>query len=420
MAIRNSGSNRLIPTNTRLVDVAKRQIETLLPHQNKRYHNAFEVQGFSCCLYRKLTNGVKCLCHSRSNATVSILDMDGNAAPGIINELLTNNQFGVRPYGAIPTQTFSVENSMPVINANPGRTTVDQGAIEKARYGTPGEQYDDEDEWAPGVGVIVEDGASTGRVLGDPASTLEELTQGFDQFDMGITDRSCPICFGTGYVGGFGVYNGWRSVLDSQTIIPGSATVYIEEFVPTIECTVVNFKAITLPMAVGVDTFTVMNGNKPVPCTMTVDGQQVTEGNLLKFCDGRPHNLGIVFGKLTTFTHWEIQLNQSTKPALFEFPKLSQGSIESAIERTDPFQIVMSPQLPMLQPGDVIVDCTYGKYLEVKSSNWWNDKSRAVLGWECDVRPCQPQELVTLLPLRRQLESQRRPTMVRPTISRTT
>ena len=76
------------------------------------------------------------------------------------------------------------------------------------------------------------------------------------------------------------------------------------------------------------------------------------------------------------------------------------------IERTDPFSIVMSPTIPNVANGDIITDSTYGKTLQVNTSNWWNDKRRAVLGWECEVRPVQPQELYSLLPKRRVLQSQ--------------
>ena len=180
----------------------------------------------------------------------------------------------------------------------------------------------------------------------------------------------------------------------------------------------ITFSPVVLPKGcVSIDSVRLYNLNKVIPATIMVDGFVLpSEAQLLPLCDGRPHVFSFVLsGDPDTVgsTHAEIQYNQSTVRTLFEFPKLTQGSVETMLEKIDPFQIVMSPTIPNVVTGDIITDSTYGKVFQITSSNWWNDKRRAVLGWECQVRPCQPQELYSILPRRRPLASQNTPSMVR-------
>jgi hypothetical protein len=207
-------------------------------------------------------------------------------------------------------------------------------------------------------------------------------------------------------------------VLDSQVLdssVSYNAIKDLEPFVPTMTGTMITFMPVILPRGVySVDALNVWATANVIPAKIFIDGLPVTGPNDLKFhCDGRPHVFSIRFDSETVMTHMEIQYNQSDKKTLFEFPKLSQGSIETLLERTEAFQIIMSPVIPNITGGDIITDSTYGKVLQITSSNWWNDKRRAVLGWDCNVRPCQPQELYSLLPKRRPLESQNTPSTVR-------
>jgi hypothetical protein len=195
-----------------------------------------------------------------------------------------------------------------------------------------------------------------------------------------------------------------------------------EEFVPAITATnseyLIRFNPAILPKgACDLDSLSAFNGSKTVPVDQfIVDGTPLNQvQDILRFFDGMPHVVELKLKPIlddnlnatnTTITHVEIQANQSKQSTRFEFPKLSQSSIETVINRTDPFQVVMSPVIPNVANGDIIVDLTYRKVFQITSSNWWNDKRRLVLGWECDVRPCQPQELYTLLPKRRFAQSQ--------------
>jgi hypothetical protein len=113
-----------------------------------------------------------------------------------------------------------------------------------------------------------------------------------------------------------------------------------------------------------------------------------------------PHVINVQLVNSEVWTHLEIQFNVSKESAYFEFPKLKKGSDITKIDTTEPFNIILSPNIPSLRPLDIIVESTFGKCLVVQNSDWWNTRNRQVLGWECTVRVIQPQELYRILPVR--------------------
>lgn len=447
MAVRNgNGNNRILPTNTRAVDVARRSVDLISAVQNRRYDNAFQVQGFDAILYGRKKGGLQCLCHAKDKTlgeANSVLDIYGNAKPGVINALLTGQQFGVQPYGATNTRKIfnavtvdinstEVNPPAPTFKAQAGVSIFDdfEPSISKPMHGTPGQGFALDGDETANTTVLIEDGFSdAGPVSGEGTEARElldrSLGSGID-FGFGLTsDVACPICFGTGYVGGFNIHGGYRLVLDSQQLAGGYDVDY-QDATPRITGSRITFAPQIFPRgALSVDSLVAFNGSKIVPVsTFFVDNTALTtESKLLLFCDGKEHTVSLEMPKTvgsdgtplaSTITHVEIQYNQSTKSTKFEFPKISQSAVESLIERTDPFQIILSPAIPNIGNGDIITDSTYGKTFIVSSANWWNDKRRAVLGWECEVRPCQPQELYTMLPRRRiSAQSQNNPSFAR-------
>jgi hypothetical protein len=309
-----------------------------------------------------------------------------------------------------------------------GLYDTEEPLISKPFSGGPGTGFIEEDDFATSNSdVVISDGFSDAGPVSGEGTVAREL---FDHvlgtgMDFGFdvsTDVACPICFGTGHVGGFLVHNGVRIILESQMLdstVKGNALIDMEPFVPLIQGGTITFKPTILPMgAISIDSVRLYNGNKVIPAQIFVDQIRLTdESQLKRFCDGRAHVFSFVLPgdpDTASATHAEIQYNQSNNQTLFEFPKLNQTSLETQLENTDPFQIVMSPAIPYVDTGDIITDSTYGKVFQVTSSNWWNDKRRAVLGWECQVRPCQPQELYIILPKRNPQASANTPSMVRP------
>ena len=124
MPIKFNSNNRVLNSNARAVDVAKDTIDRILPIQARRAQAAFRTQGFQCALYHPLTGGIRCACVGKRQIVASILDEQGNAKPGFINELLTGEQFDIAPYGSMPATNQSLSpninqslNQPPVRNA---------------------------------------------------------------------------------------------------------------------------------------------------------------------------------------------------------------------------------------------------------------------------------------------------------------
>lgn len=422
MPINLSNNNRVIPANSRQVDVAVSTLNRLIPIQNRKYDNAFRVQGFQSVLYHKHNSGEPCLCQSKVSQVKSRLDREGNADQGLINEILSGGQeFGYRPYGLSakpsPTQVFNtLEVKLPSAFDTPGLYKTDNDKTNFAPIGSFLDRYST-DANDPSATTIVSDGNGVKGPVGftDQVNDLLESSS----FDIGLlpySDVSCPICFGTGYVGGYSTFNGWRRVLVPQSATTFDGFLHTEEEVPSAEATSISW-LVTFPAhVIAVDSFKLLNEITPITdSVISIDGTVITSELLvLKFCDGLPHTVKVIFNEQNmTFTHVEIQLNQSFEWANFEFPKLSKSSSQALLDSTDPFSIVVSPMVPHINPLDVIVESTYGKYLQVKSVSSWNDRQRSVLGWEVEVRVTQPQELYHQLPLRRKLEAANRPAFVR-------
>lgn len=359
MPIIDRGPSNLTPTNARVSDVASNLVHSLMPLQHQKISAAFRVQGIPAILYNRLLSGRVCTCKG-SHTKIAKLDHDGKADIGIINDILTGAAFGTSNYGD------------RIVAEDAANTTVDE----------------------PNAFEIMD---ISGTVRDPSETTLDDLVSEFDLGLTGYTDAACAICFGTGFVGGYAVYNGWRQVVvptDMQT-----------------NCTVdpISFKlrpgdhafTIVLPRgAVLVDAFRCWNGLELAPIQdLCIDTYPVTENGSLRFCDGRRHQVS--FTCETEISHFELQYGLTNVPAFFEVPKMSQSADISLMETTEPFQIQMSPEVATIGTMDIITESQSGKALLVTAPNPWNTRDKSRLAWECQVRVTQPMELFRLLPRRK-------------------
>lgn len=450
MPIISRSNARVLPTNSRAVEVAISTIQAVADTQRLKHHNAFQVQGYEAVLYHRLSCGIRCSCQSRPQAVASRLDSDGKATPGLMNELLTGGlEFGVLNYRRSPAdpQGFNPLEPDPIIPAT-GRSlfSVDQSKYNATRkpdaympslydedadslrtqdkgrlrnLGSPDDLFGSDSD--TGASTVVSSGIGPNGIAHD--LEFQDIIPDQDLVDvsfMGNMDTACPVCFGTGYVGGFTVYNGARLVLNHQhpsLVLLDAGEILFDEFPVPMKTTSATF-AVVLPLgAVSVDAFKVWNNLKPIPASVSIDGTPVTaELDVLRHCDGRPHTISVSFTEPTVFTHLEIQVNQSTKVPFLDFPKMSRSSVQTMLDSLDDFQLVVSPIVPVVRPNDFIAESTYGKVLQVKSCTQSNDRGLNIHGWECDVRPIQPKEITSLLPKRRKTTRQpQHKSMPRPT-----
>lgn len=371
----------LTPANARNADVASKMVEHLAPMQQQKMMAAFRIQGIQAILYNKLVQGRPCVCHKKNNE-VARLSPDGKASTGIINRVVTgNSNFGISPYSPmskdLEQDPFTAKTS-PLNLPNPWR-----GDLNSASDGP-----------VAGFDQIEPDPILTDK--GQFSPDLDSMFAGFDMSQLGFSDISCPICFGTGYAGGYSPFRAWRHV-----VLPTELDTYAFYDLPTFELSPGSHKVmVTLPKgATTLDCFRAMLNSKQVPATLYLDGVNLSGKRVLDFFDGKPHELTIETEH--PITHFEMQVSLSREPVYFEIPKLTRSSDLSLLDQQEPFQIVVSPDIPMLQTLDVIAEAQLGKILVVQQANPWNTRSKNMLGYECTVRVAQPAELWNILPRRR-------------------
>ena len=390
MPVRQSNNNRILPGNARAADVATKAIQEILPAQQMRYHSAFRVQGFEGVLYNRLYQGPKCTCKSTQKHLSSRLYESGKARPGVLNELMVGQVFDVSAYGHTKQQNDPFDSIVsPSAPVNKYQGVFDNVGTEPTSLPTR----------------IVDEG------FGDngPASVefdIDTLAADFDATAPGMTEASCAVCFGSGFVGGYTPLYGRRIVRTVDQVELASTDVIDPQRTPWV-ATTQKFKFTEiLPFgAVALDAFRVLLDHRPLPANFTIDGNPVNEISVLRYCDGKPHLIEVSFSATQTFTHVEIQFKTSTDDAFFEFPKLSKSSDISMLDNTEPFQIILSPLVPSVQVEDIFTDSTYGKALIVQSVNTWNTRNRQTLGWECQVRVAQTPELYNYLPRRGRIQT---------------
>lgn len=398
MPVIHQSNNRILPNNSRNVDVATKAIQEISPVEQQRYMNVFRVQGYAGILYTRLHNGVRCTCQSSRQVVNSILNKQGKASPGAINEILTGSQFGIAPYG---------EDAWNNVNPNDPNITSPQsnGNLYRGTFDLRGktQEYPNQEISQIDIGDI-EDFGDNGPIQ---EFDLDDIVQNFDTMSSGFSDAACPICFGTGYVNGYLPFNTYRQVLvpNSVSLIDSETDVSQKPWT----CNGTGFStSILLPRVLNIDAFNLWNYNEKQNFSFTIDGVNGDYPTLVSKFDGKQHSLMV--NTNGPWTHFEIQFNVSDNSMYFELPKLTKSSDLSLLQQMEPFQVLLSPNIPKIEPEDIIVESTFGHALMVQGVPWWNTRNRRVMGWECQVRVCQPQEIYTLLPKRGRVAAKNRTT----------
>jgi hypothetical protein len=378
-------NNRVLAANARAADVAEKAVKEIMPVMQQRYYDAFRVQGIEVIHYNRLSTGRKCNCKTAQKHINGLLGKDGKADIGTINALITGNtNFGVSPYNFNQQKVTGQSNQ-----------TSPQAPVDK--YQGVFDILSDNQE-LPLADLLGERKSGFGDNGPVDATNIDEMVADFDASAFGFVDVACPICFGTGYVGGYTPFHGHRQVLtvaDFQIDPTGRLDLTKSPFVAYAKSFNVLIK---LPRgAIGVDAFRVLNMTEPVGAVFAIDGATLASTmQILNYCDGKQHLLSV--SNLTEFTHLEMQFNLSTESVYFEFPKRPSSANTALLEQTEPFSIILSPNIPTMESRDIIVEQMLGKILVVQNVNPWNSRDRNVIGWEAMVRVIQPQELYRILP----------------------
>lgn len=398
MPFKSKTNNRILPANSRAVDVAKRAVRDITPVQQRRYANAFEVDGHESVIYHKVNTGLPCSCQAHRKALATILDEDGKMEQGHMNQLLTGGlEFVINRYGQRSSLHDTSGQPDPQQDARRG---LQPGARRIVDVDYPTMDLDDE------VGdKIINKDETTGIAGAVRAQTIDDMVGDFD-VDLLHSDSSCMVCYGTGYVGGFVVLGGWRACLSTQWVPRADIDGLVEanQTPHRFLATRVAFKIVIPKGLVYLDTFRVWNNFDPVVgAQITIDGLPYSQQLFAAFCDGLEHTIAVEFEEATMWSHLEIQVCQTRHPSLVEFPKLNEGSDASKLNGTEDVQILASPLIPRMKRGDIVVDSTTGYTFLISSTESWNDKNRNMHGWSAQARVVQPAEMTASLPRRRAL-----------------
>lgn len=384
MPVNHRSNNKVLPANARAVDVAVRALRDIAPVQQRKYHNAFLVQGYEAILYTRLSAGLICSCQANRTVAQAILNEEGKMNTGTIDQMLTGGlEFSVNRYGA--TKSGPRPPDIPL-----ARDEQFFGGLESENH-TP----------FPLTGTDLSDPFVD--LVGDQGASLDEFASTFDADAYDLNGTKCGCCFGTGFVGGYSILNGWRKVIapHSPEVYKVDGTIEVHTKPNFFLATEVTFDVVLPAGTLTLDSFCLWDNVTRVQYdSATIDSLELNQQLLLALCDGRPHRLVFRFNEPKAWTHLELQGNQSVEPSLIEFPKITKSSNISLADLTDTVQVVASPLIPHLSARDVLVESSFGKAFLIGSATLWNDRDRRVHGWECQARVVQPSEIVSLLPHR--------------------
>jgi hypothetical protein len=378
--------SNLTSADARAADVAAAMVEHVSSIQQQRMISAFRVQGFQSILYNRLSQGIACSCKSAEKTVAAKLNPDGKADVGTINRVLTGEaKFGIGAYNPLsPEAEFDDNDNFHDAETSPNNAM---------------------NQWLGDLRKAGPDDGSNNLIVDEPTMTetgqfspdLDELFRTFDYGSMGLSDISCPLCFGSGYVGGFSPFRGWRQVVDA-TRMSTTSTLDLTSNPLALRPGTYTF-TLTLPFGAAVlDVFRVMNGSQMVRAQILIDGTDTMNKRVLNYFDGQPHLITV--NSDSPVTHFEAQAGLNPEPVYFEFPRRNRTQDIALLEKQEPFQIIMSPECPYVDTLDVIAETQSGKLLIVGAVNPWQTRDRNALGQEVQVRVAQPAELFRILPVR--------------------
>ena len=392
MPVVSRSNNRILPANSRAADVAAKTIRELTDVQQRRHYSAFVPQGIAGILYSRLEQGMKCTCQSAQAHLGHRLGLDGKAPEGALQSLMMGIPVSAGDYGEDDIDPLTDVTS-PFAPANKHQGVFDTHA------------NDNDDVFS--MRTVPLDGFENPETFLDDgpqsAQDIDELVGDFDPGLAGYSDAACPVCFGSGYVGGYAPMHAYRVVAPCNSpLVELGADSEIDASTRPWRAVSERIRIVTvLPRGVvGIDCCRIMNGRKSVGVAFTVNGVPLTAMSLLAACNGGAAVIEARFDVPTQWTHFELQLVQTGQSMLFELPRLPRSSDLSKLDTTTPFQVTISPNVQIVREQDVIVESMFGRPLFVSSVNPWNTRDRNVLGHEVEVRVAQPEEIFTILPRR--------------------
>lgn len=335
--LHNSNTLGFNPANSRLPEIARRSIRAIGNAAAQQLVNAINVNGVPSLLYPRLQAGRKCTCQQVNS---SVLTADGTLTEHQINGLVS-----------ITTPLSHDDNRV-------------------FTYGLPNDPI---------------------ALLDDP----QTATPTFSRF----ADTACGVCFGTGFVGGFTLYNGFRIVAvpddfdfdtgyTDQQSMPNLGVIPAQGTATTV---------ITLPRGVQrVIARRVLNSTDDLSASIKLSLS--TQDTLAS--TGKPVEVVItnVTDEDVMFTHLEIAALQTANLMKVDFPKLDKNPRVALYDDIGGQSIIIPPSVSGLPPLSIITENLWGAAWMLTEVNTVEDNSGFQHWYETSGRLIQASETYDALP----------------------
>lgn len=380
-----------IPKNARAVGVARDSIEALGATMQQTLNNAITGDGRYCLLYMPKTSGLRCTCSS-----CDPLNVDGKMHEGVMSSILNNSGITVTDYdsrGHSTDPAFRLDNDNSKID-NSNLKYPDASPAMGSNFSTKVftlESLDADDFDADSFDIQLDVGLD-----GDPSLPVQNNFNPGYQF----SSSSCPICLGTGWVGGYDLYSGNRQVFAASSATSYNACEFVDsspDFVRMPKDSSLEFADIVLPAGANrVDEISMWNRRNKVAFNLWVDGALVDLANFPTYFDGRHHNIKLAPTSNTEVTH--IVFQYGTGAILADVSKDLTSTNNSVHDQQNPVSVVLPIVTSRDLKGAIIYDSTDDIYYRISSVSTSKTQGGYIQSSELDGRVVQPYELAMLLP----------------------
>lgn len=393
MPFKRPRGTKPVPRNARAVGVARETIEALGATMQETLRNAVTGDGRVCLLYIPKVSGLKCTC-----SNCDPLDVDGRMRPEIMASLLSNNGIQIGGYEAIGVGDSDLTKFLDVDPSVRDNSNIKHPDA-SPKFGSDGyatkvftiDDLEDDDFDPDNMDIKLDDAINE--------TPIPELQNGYIPTQQAST-TSCPICLGTGWVGGYDLYSGTRQVFAASSASKYNGCQLVDgnpDYVKMPKDSSIEFNRVVLPAgATRIDEVALWNSRQRVGFKIWVDGIETSISNLGTFFDGRPHSLKLSPAMSTEITHVTFQYGVSE--ILADVSKVSVSNNNSVYDQQSPVTVVIPVITGKQLKGAIVYDSTDDKYYRVASVNNSHTQGGWVQNLDLDSRIVQPYELALLLP----------------------
>lgn len=395
---KNPKGSKPVAKNTWAVEVANKTIDHLGATMQRTLSNAITGDGRESLLYIPKCNGLKCTCQN-----LDPLDLDGKLRPELMASILTNAEWGSDAYPVY-------ENSKPL----------------EAKLGTDDDWgFSTDEHHATNAKPMPANRPSQSEGYKTKVFSLSDLDdESFNPDDLDIklplsfeddppedqnnyirntgmvSTTSCPICLGTGWVGGYDLYGGTRLTLpvSSASAFVGSILKDANpDYAEMPKGSSLVFNSVILPKgAVRLDECSLWDSRTKIPFKLSIDGIDVPLPRIMDYFDGLSHTLSFKPLAESNVTHAVLQYG--TSKLLIDVSTVTITNNNSVYDQQSEVSLALPAITQRALKGAIVYDSTDGKYYRVTSMATSHTTKGWVQNLNLEARIVQPYELVTLLP----------------------